>query len=238
MTTGNGKFIVFEGPDNVGKTTVCKIINEWLNSKGIKSSYVKHPGSTEVGKELRKISKNAKYHIPPITEALINVADNSAFLEQILKPRIDNGEWVLNDRNNFISGLVYQKHSGVSFDDLDRMFDIVQDKDYKIDIVFILTADSKYLDNRKSKKISIEGKEEHDRYEDRGKEYNDNIRNTYYNLMEDKEYRDRISEFVETRRDLEFSRPMLFYINANNKIEEVIDMVKETLESLCFNEVE
>lgn len=47
MTLGRGLLIAVEGCDRGGKTTQCKLLQEYLNAKfGICSEYVKFPGNT------------------------------------------------------------------------------------------------------------------------------------------------------------------------------------------------
>ena len=151
----NGKFIVFEGVDNSGKTTVATQISDWLlNSEQINTLITKHPGSTPVGQEIRTILKHSEHPINPTAQALLFAADNSMFINQILKPNINNGTWVIGDRNNFISSLAYQIASGCSWDELDKVHDATG-QIIKIDLLIIFYCGWKESQRRKKLKDNL-----------------------------------------------------------------------------------
>ena len=51
-------FIVFEGPDCVGKTTLINKLKDYLNENNYKVYFTKEPGGTKIGEEIRNILKN------------------------------------------------------------------------------------------------------------------------------------------------------------------------------------
>ncbi len=221
-----GKFIVFEGADSVGKSTIAKMIVEWLKEQGIEAIYTKHPGSTDVGGELRKISKHSHSKIPPITEALINAAANNAFIEQVLIPALDRGAWVIGDRCNYISSLVYQVASGVTLTCLDRIHDATHPNPPKIDMLFILRAPKEEVERRRTERNLIG----YDRYEE-SPDYMSNVSAAYEVLAN--AHRDRLNKFVKTTRGGSGDpTPMAFYIDAGKKKGEVFDLVSESIKGI------
>lgn len=48
-------FVVIEGPDGSGKTTVCQLVNQKLQDSGVACRRVREPGGTEFGEALRDI---------------------------------------------------------------------------------------------------------------------------------------------------------------------------------------
>lgn len=231
-----GKFIVLEGADNTGKSTIATLLSEWLTKEGISNEITRHPGSTPLGKELRKVVKNEKVSIPPIAEGLIMAADNNAFIELILKPSLAAGTWIISDRNNYISSMMYQIQSGTSWEDLDNIHKATHPNPPKIDILFILRASD---DDRKVRKGLKAGASEHfnehgkhDRFEDRGSSYNEGVAKSYDRLME--EQHERLLKFVEHTVEFKDLTPYVFYIDASKSIGTVLDSIIETIRTLLL----
>ena len=51
----DNKLITFEGIDGSGKSTQIKLLNQWLESKGIKGLNIREPGGTVVSESIRTI---------------------------------------------------------------------------------------------------------------------------------------------------------------------------------------
>jgi len=219
-----GKFIVIEGTDNTGKSTIGKMLQEWLATRDIEAILTKHPGSTPIGRELRKISKETTHTVPPITEALINAADNSAFIELLLNPTLQEGKWVIGDRNNFISSLAYQIQSGASPEDLAAVHAATHKNPAKIDALFILRASK---EKRLYRKLLKGEQTTRDRYEDVGS-YSDGVARIYERLIE--EYSDILSKFVKPHSDINL--PRVWYIDANQDVNDVFRSIADVIEAL------
>lgn len=226
-----GKFIVIEGPDLTGKSTIVTALSQWLDSKSVGNIITRHPGSTPVGAALRKLVKESRMDeiaIPPRTEGLIMAADNAAFIDLILKPSLEQGTWVIGDRNNFISGLVYQIKSGASLDDLDKIQDATATDSPKIDALFILTADE---DTRRSRK---QGRADStpDRFEDRGQSYMDGVVKAYHHLLS--EQSDRLMKFVKPTTTTPTPTPCVFYIDSSKPINAVLNSITDVIQNLLL----
>ena len=104
-------FIVLEGIDGSGKTTLAKSLKEKLEAKGYKTQLTAEPTSGPVGSLLRseKIGD-------PKAETLLFVADRSCHTSEIIE-LLDNGISVISDRY-YASTLAYQSAAleGPSFD--------------------------------------------------------------------------------------------------------------------------
>lgn len=110
-----GKLIVFEGADNLGKTTQIEALYSYLtNEKKLKVMQTREPGGTHIGSKIREILLNSKEKIPPKTQLLLFEADRNLHYENILKPYLEQGYIILCDRF-YLSTLVYQhKLNGTS----------------------------------------------------------------------------------------------------------------------------
>ena len=51
----NGCFIVFEGPDGSGKTTICDIVCQKLTDMGFDIVHTREPGGIEIAEKIRNI---------------------------------------------------------------------------------------------------------------------------------------------------------------------------------------
>jgi len=100
-------FIVLEGPDASGKSTQLRLLSQALSSRGIPVLTTREPGGTELGRKLREILLDPKTKMRPLTELLLMVADRHEHVEEVIKPALARGQWVLCSRYT-LSTLAYQ----------------------------------------------------------------------------------------------------------------------------------
>lgn len=93
-----GLFITFEGGDGSGKTTQINLLATWLESRGKTVVLTREPGGTDLGVELRDIILHRAGFIAPRAEALLYAADRSHHIHTLVKPALDRGDIVLQDR--------------------------------------------------------------------------------------------------------------------------------------------
>lgn len=102
-----GKFIVFEGPDGCGKSTIAKMIRNELLDIEIDCVLTREPGGTKTGEKIRDILLNKDNIISASTEALLMASARAQHIEELIKPSLNLGKQVLCDRF-VVSSLVYQ----------------------------------------------------------------------------------------------------------------------------------
>ena len=93
-----GLFITLEGGDGSGKTTQAALLEAWLGEQGRRVVRTREPGGTDLGLELRQIVLHRRGHIAPRAEALLYAADRAHHVEMLVRPALDRGEVVLQDR--------------------------------------------------------------------------------------------------------------------------------------------
>ena len=93
-----GLFVTFEGGDASGKTTQIGLLAEWLRGKGHTVLVTREPGGSDLGNELRDIVLHRRGFIAPRAEALIYAADRAHHIHEIVRPALQRGEIVLQDR--------------------------------------------------------------------------------------------------------------------------------------------
>src|SRR3989304_7730749 len=92
-------FITLEGPEGSGKTSHIPHLVEYLRWKGHTVFPTREPGGTSISEQVRDILhdlKNAEMH--PRTETLLYQAARAQIVEQVIRPRLRDGEIVLSDR--------------------------------------------------------------------------------------------------------------------------------------------
>jgi len=93
-----GLFITFEGGDGSGKSTQVGLLTEWLEGEGREVVHSREPGGTELGLELREIVLHRRGHIAPRAEALLYAADRAHNIATKVRPAIERGAVVIQDR--------------------------------------------------------------------------------------------------------------------------------------------
>ena len=93
-----GLFITFEGGDGSGKSTQSALLTEWLAAAGHTVLHSREPGGTELGLELRQIILHRRGYIAPRAEALLYAADRAHNIATKVRPAVERGEIVIQDR--------------------------------------------------------------------------------------------------------------------------------------------
>lgn len=94
-----GVFITLEGLEGTGKTTNLSFVSDCLQSVGCEVVVSREPGGTPLGEALREIILNRHdVEIAAMSELLMIFAARAQHLEQVIKPALDRGAWVLSDR--------------------------------------------------------------------------------------------------------------------------------------------
>lgn len=106
-----GNLIVVDGIEGGGKSSCIKIIKRVLEEHGIKVITTREPGGTPMGEDIRDLFKAQRYEpIHENTELLLMFASRSQLVENIIKPSLDKGLWVISDR--FTSSTVAYQSAG------------------------------------------------------------------------------------------------------------------------------
>jgi dTMP kinase len=93
-----GIFITFEGGDGSGKSTQVALLTEWLVAEGRTVVHSREPGGTDLGEELREIILHRRGYIAPRAEALLYAADRAHNIATKVRPAVERGDVVIQDR--------------------------------------------------------------------------------------------------------------------------------------------
>lgn len=96
--TAPGLFITLEGGDGSGKTTQASLLRDWLESEGRVVVRTREPGGTEVGVLIRDIVLHHRGEVSPRAEALLYAADRAHHIATVVRPALERGEVIIQDR--------------------------------------------------------------------------------------------------------------------------------------------
>ena len=104
-----GKFIVIEGLEGAGKSTAHQCVVDALKELGIDDVvFTREPGGTPLAEKLRHLIKHETEE--PVTdkaELLMLYAARIQLVENVIKPALAQGKWVVGDRHD-MSSQAYQ----------------------------------------------------------------------------------------------------------------------------------
>jgi dTMP kinase len=93
-----GLFLTIEGGDGSGKSTQSALLAGWLEAQGRTVVLTREPGGTDFGLEVRDLVLHWHGDISPRAEALLYAADRAHHIATKVRPALDRGEIVLQDR--------------------------------------------------------------------------------------------------------------------------------------------
>ncbi len=94
-----GKLITLEGGEGVGKSTNLAFIQQQLEQAGVELVVTREPGGTEVAEKIRQLLLTPSAEpICELAELLLVFAARAQHVEQLIKPALERGAWVLCDR--------------------------------------------------------------------------------------------------------------------------------------------
>jgi len=176
-----GKFIVFEGSDGSGKTTILNNVKKYLNDNNIDYVLTREPGGTEISEEIRSILlSNDNKEMSYRTEALLYAASRAQHVDQIIKPAIEEGKLVISDRF-VMSSLAYQAFGRrLGYDNIKMINDFAIDG-VEPDFTIFLNVDPITVLERKKKEVIA------DRLENESESYHKRVYEGYQEMLKAKD---------------------------------------------------
>lgn len=102
-----GRYIALEGIEGTGKSSLTRLLADHLRSLGNAVTEVREPGGTPAGEAIRHVLLSHDYEIAPWTEALLMAASRAQLADEVIRPALRRGDWVISDRSVY-SSLAYQ----------------------------------------------------------------------------------------------------------------------------------
>jgi dTMP kinase len=94
-----GRFITLEGIEGAGKSTLAAALRDWLAQQGVRARLTREPGGTPLAERVRSIVlERGNETVTPPAETLLMFAARAIHLENLIRPALSRGEWVICDR--------------------------------------------------------------------------------------------------------------------------------------------
>lgn len=94
-----GRFITVEGIEGVGKSSNIGVLVNTLQAAGKQVVTTREPGGTPMAEGIRELLVSPRdEHIPEIAELLMMFSARSLNVENVIKPALAAGSWVVSDR--------------------------------------------------------------------------------------------------------------------------------------------
>jgi len=188
----SGLFITIEGIECVGKSTNTKFISNLLNKKNIKTHMTREPGGTSLGEKIRQTLLYEKEDtISPMGELLLLFAAREKHINEIIKPALENGTWVICDRFTDASFAYQGFGRELGFEKVNQLKALIQ-KDFEPDLTILLDAPLEVITSRRKLNPN-------DRFESEDKKFFGRVRNGYLELA--KIFEDRV-KVIDASKDI------------------------------------
>jgi dTMP kinase len=175
-TASRGLFITLEGGDGSGKSTQSALLKAWLEEQGRTVLFTREPGGTDLGVELREIILHRRGYIAPRAEALLYAADRAHHIATKVRPALERGEIVLQDR---------YLDSSVAYQGAGRVLDGTEIRDLSLWAAEGLLPDLTVLldlDETVSRGRLDSARTKYDRLEDEKQDFHARVRTSYLEL--------------------------------------------------------
>ncbi|HJS47236.1 MAG TPA: dTMP kinase [Gemmatimonadales bacterium] len=94
---GRGRFVVLEGPEGTGKSTLAARLMERLEAAGVPCTAVREPGGTAVAEAARRALLD-DHPASPVAELFLFLAARADVVAAVIRPALAAGTLVLSDR--------------------------------------------------------------------------------------------------------------------------------------------
>ncbi len=102
-----GFFIVVEGPEGSGKSTLVARLTAWMEAAGLDPLPVREPGGTPVAEGARHLLLDPEYEVAPLAELFLYLAARADLVHRVIAPALEAGRLVIADRFD-LSTEIYQ----------------------------------------------------------------------------------------------------------------------------------
>lgn len=164
------RFITFEGVDGAGKSTGLVWFANALRERGVDLLVTREPGGTPLGEKLRELVLHESMHAE--TEAMLMFASRREHVEQVIRPALQRGTWVISDRFSDASFAYQGGGRGVSVTKLEQLEQWTHG-DLQPDLTLLFDIPVEVARERLSNNASL------DKFEREQSEFFDKVRQAY-----------------------------------------------------------
>lgn len=173
-----GKFITIEGTEGVGKSTNLTYVHEWLLQRGFEVVVTREPGGTPLAEEIRALLLARREEpVDETAELLLVFAARAQHLQQVIKPALARGAWVLCDRFTDATYAYQGGGRGLDVAAIAQLEQLVQGE-LRPDLTLVLDIDVELGLQRARERAAL------DRFESEAVAFFERVRETYRALAQ------------------------------------------------------
>ncbi len=171
------RFITLEGIEGAGKTTVADRITQSLRGRGLTVHATREPGGTKLAERIRGVVLDrGEEHISATAEMLLMFGARQVHIDNLIRPALARGEWVLCDRFTDATHAYQGGGRGVDRTLIDRVAQAVHG-DLMPDCTLLLDVPVRVgLERMQARPGAV------DRFEVESAQFFDRVRNRYLEL--------------------------------------------------------
>jgi dTMP kinase len=114
-----GTFVVVEGPEGAGKSTLVRAVGARLLAEGVQVLPVREPGGTPVAEAARKLALRSRHELSAAAELFLILAARADLVARVIRPALDAGQVVLADRFDLSTRAYQVAGRGLPAEDVD-----------------------------------------------------------------------------------------------------------------------
>jgi dTMP kinase len=176
MNPLQGRFLTVEGAEGVGKSSNIEFIAGYLRDRGKTVLTTREPGGTPVAERIRDVLLNSeKGSVSDECELLLMFAARASHLDELIRPALGRGEWVVCDRFTDASYAYQGGGRGLPEATIAGLEEMVQ-KPLAPDLTLLLDADPAVTAPRRK------NRGQHDRFEAEENAFFDRVRERYLEI--------------------------------------------------------
>ena len=171
-----GKFITIEGIEGVGKSTNIDFLASVVEAHGHRVLKTREPGGTPIAEDIRRrLKEHRDEPLPDVAELLLMFAARSINVENVIRPALEQGTWVISDRFTDSTRAYQGGGRGFPKESIEWLAGFVHG-DLQPDLTILLDAPVEMAMQRADKRG------DRDRFEVEQGEFFDRVRQTYLEL--------------------------------------------------------
>jgi dTMP kinase len=172
-----GRLISFEGLDGAGKTTQMRLLEQWLQTRGVSYIRTLEPGGSPLGVEIRPLVLNRpELAITPLAEAFLFQADRAQHFARLVIPALQEGKLVITDRC-YDASIVYQGYARGVGVELVEQLSMLATQGVQPDLTILLDLDPSQVHSRTNVTSDQSGhREERNRFDVEAEAFHQRVR--------------------------------------------------------------
>lgn len=198
-----GKFITLEGGEGAGKSTHARLLAEKLGRNGFHVVETHEPGGTPGAELVRHLLKSGAIEpLGTFAETVMISAARDDHLEEVIRPALESGQWVISDRFADSTRAYQGAGSGLEPELLNALERTVVGDD-EPDLTLLLDLPVATSMRRTRKRAKDAGKDvTGDRFEQQGKAFHEKLRKAFLDMAENNPDRFIVIDAGKDRRQV------------------------------------